>query len=258
MSGDLSGQATTGPTDADTFLDTTATEAARLLAAAETSWSSPVRHCPGWDAADLVRHTGHILYWVGAIVRSGERISRRTLDPAPTQPSDLVGWFRDNVTTTVDILRAADSQAQTWTFSTLGDHSVNWWRRRLAVEVGIHRWDAEYAGSVQDDRLPSPLDADVAGAGIAEFMTEFLPGLLSNGPGEPMRGTLHLHATDGPVEWWTDLGNRVILPEHRRADTALRASRSDLLLWLTNRRPSHPLDVQGRYDILTSWSELRR
>ena len=68
----------------------TAEEDARcLLAAARTDWGLPVPQCPGWNAADLVRHMGGILGWMAAVVASGERVSRRTLDPGPQNPTDL-------------------------------------------------------------------------------------------------------------------------------------------------------------------------
>jgi len=54
-----------------------------LLAAAQTGWRRPVPHCPEWNAAGLIRHTGEILVWMAAVVTSGERVCRRALDPAP-------------------------------------------------------------------------------------------------------------------------------------------------------------------------------
>ncbi len=130
-----------------------------------------------------------------------------------------------------------------------------WWDRRLAVEAAIHRWDAQHA-SIGLTR-PQPLDGDVAAAGVDEFVTEFLPGLLT-GDGTGLAGTLHLYATDGPTEWFVDLDDPArTAPEHHKADTAIRATRSDLLLWLTNREPSH-LDVIGNPDPVDSWTRLSR
>ena len=80
-----------------------------------------------------------------------------------------------------------------------------WWHRRLAVEVAIHRWDAQHAVGADGGPSPDPLDGDVAAAGIEEFMIEFLPGLLAQETTRELSGTLHLHATDGPAQWWIDL-----------------------------------------------------
>jgi hypothetical protein len=70
-------------------------------------------------------------------------------------------------------------------------------------------------------------------------------------------GTLHLHATDGPTEWWTDLDAPApAVPGHLKADTAVRGTRSDLLLWLNNRGAADRLDVFGPREIVDHWTQL--
>jgi hypothetical protein len=99
----------------------------------------------------------------------------------------------------------------------------------------------------------------VAAAGIEEFVVEFLPGLLTQEGVEGLGGAFHLHATDGPAEWWIDLdASGSALPEHAQADTAIRGTRSDLLLWLTNRAPLDAIEVSGNLLVLDSWHQLRR
>ena len=126
-------------------LQTAAEDARSLLAAARTDWGRPVPQCPGWDAAGLVRHMGGILVWMAAVVTSGERVSRRTLDPGPADPADLPRWYLASLDRTLDVLGSAGPGSGTWTFSSIGDRRVAWWNRRLAVEVAIHRWDAQDA-----------------------------------------------------------------------------------------------------------------
>ena len=90
-------------------------------------------------------------------------------------------------------------------------------------------------------------------------MIEFLPGLLALETTGQLSGTLHLHATDGQTEWWIDLdavGSAV--SERAKADTAIRGTRSDLLLWLTNRSSPGSMEVFGRRELLDSWKQLRR
>ena len=72
---------------------------------------------------------------------------------------------------------------------------------------------------------------------------------------------MHLHATDGESEWWIDLGTRadaIPVAGHAKADTAIRGTRSDLLLWLTNREVTDALEVLGRADVAGQWTQLRR
>jgi hypothetical protein len=74
-----------------------------------------------------------------------------------------------------------------------------------------------------------------------------------------LSGTLHLHATDGPTEWWIDLeATGPAVSGHITADTAICGTRSNLLLWLTNRRSPDSLEVLGRKELAVSWKRLRR
>jgi uncharacterized protein (TIGR03083 family) len=241
------------------LLDAADSDAHRLLVVAGTNWQRPVPHCPAWDAAELVRHTGGILSWMSAVVESDKRVSRRGLDPAPENPADLAGWYLAALGRTLDVLGSAHPDSETWTFSSTGDNRVRWWCRRLAVEVAIHRFDIEHAAAGEDRPPPAPIDGDVAGAGIEEFVIEFLPGLLNQVGIGTISGTLHLHATDGPTEWWIDLDHDGLARrEHVRADRALRGIRSDLLLWLTNRQASEALNVLGEGAVIEGWGQLRR
>ncbi len=60
-----------------------------LLLAAEADWSRPVPHCPGWNTADLVGHTGGILAWIATIITTGARVSRRDREAAPADREEL-------------------------------------------------------------------------------------------------------------------------------------------------------------------------
>jgi uncharacterized protein (TIGR03083 family) len=241
------------------LLDSAAVDARCLLAAASTRWDAAVPHCPGWDTAELVRHQGGIFNWMATIVTGRERVSRRDLAPGPQEPAELPGWYLASLDHAVEVLSSADPQSATWTFSSIGDQRVAWWDRRLAVEVAIHRFDAEHAVAADGRSPAAPLDGDVAAAGIAEFITEFLPGLLAQAVDADLKGTLHLHATDGPVEWWIDLDAAgAAMPQHAKADTAIRGTRSDLLLWLTNRSAPGSLQILGQQEIADRWQQLRR
>jgi uncharacterized protein (TIGR03083 family) len=245
--------------ESDVFLAASDVDARVLLIAAETDWTRPVPHCPAWEAADLVRHTGGIFEWMAAIVSSTDRVSRRTLDPAPDHLSDLASWYLGALDRTIEVLGSADPASETWTFSTTGDHRVGWWCRRLAVEVAIHRWDIDHAVVGVSGPRPKPLDGAVAAAGVEEFVVEFLPGLVAQEGIEGVGGTLQLHATDAPVEWWLDLDSSGRpLPGHSQADTTVYGTRSDLLLWLTNRGPLDSLEVSGKLEITSRWHQLRR
>jgi len=245
-------------------------DARSLLGAAEIQWDRPVPHCPEWDEAGLVRHMGSILYWQAAIVGTGELVSRRTLEPAPPEdPDDLPAWYLAGLSQALEVFGSADPEAAAWTFSRLGDQRAGWWFRRLPVEVAIHRWDAEHAVTYADQggASPQPIHGDVAAAGIEEFVVEFLPGLLARDDVVGFTGTLRLDPEDGLTAWWIDLDDAGrAIPQaadaeteaetEAEADTTLRGTRSDLLLWLNNRGPLETLEVAGDQTILDRWGQL--
>jgi uncharacterized protein (TIGR03083 family) len=244
--------------EADRFLAAVDGDGRTLLSAAGTDWGATVPHCPGWDAAGLVRHQGSIMEWMAAIVASGDRVVRRTLEPPPEEPTDLPEWYLGAMARAVSTLGAADPAAETWTFSSAGDRRVWWWCRRLAVEVAVHRWDAEQARTVRRGPVPGPLAGDVAAAGIEEYLREFLPGLLASDGVTGLVGTLQLQASDGALAWWVDLAvPGSASPAVRPADTAVRGSSSDLLLWLNNRDPSDGVEIVGDDEITRHWDQLR-
>jgi uncharacterized protein (TIGR03083 family) len=243
------------------ILTVTAADGQDLLTVAQSDWSRPVQDCPGWNAADLVGHMGAILGWIATIVTSGQAVPRRDRETPPADRDTLAAWYRAHLNRTLSILTATPPESRAWTFSSNGDQRVSWWRRRLAVELAIHRWDAQHAASLGTKAPPAPLNGHVAAAGIEEFLTEFLPGLLSQPDTVGLTGSLHLHATDGTSEWWINLDERasaVAVPGHRKADTAIRATRSNLLLWLTNRQRPDALEISGPPEVAERWTQLRR
>lgn len=221
-------------------------------------------HCPAWDAAGLIRHTGGIFQWMAAIVPSGERVSRRTLEAAPEATCALPAWYLGSLERTLAVLGAADPEAETWTFSTTGDRRVAWWCLRLAVEVALHRWDIQHAMAFDREAFngsapPQPLDGAVGAAGVEEFVTEFLPDLLAQDGLDGIGGALRLHATDGPADWRVDLdAGGSALSDDVRADTVVTGTRPDLLLWLANRGPLEMLEVTGNREVSDRWGQLRR
>jgi hypothetical protein len=189
-----------------------------------------------------------IVSTVWAIVRLNELLD-----------SIVVRWYLASLDRAIAVLGSTDPTTLTWTVSSTGDQHAGWWCRRLAVEVAMHRWDIEHASVGDGDPAPGLIDRAVAGAGIEEFIVEFLPGLVAQEGVEGIGGTLCLQATDGPEDWWIDLdcGGQACA-EHKQADTTVGGTRSDLLLWLTNRGPLPTIQVLGDQMVTRAWHQLRR
>ncbi|MGI9609262.1 MAG: maleylpyruvate isomerase family mycothiol-dependent enzyme [Acidimicrobiia bacterium] len=141
-------------------------DGALILQLALRDPESPVPHYPEWDMRDLVSHTASIHGRTAVISETlpKERVS------APRLPSgaDVFEWYAETLSRMLDALRAADSGATVWSFST--DHSIAFWERRMVVETGVHRWDAESSFGEE-----GPLETLVAVQGLDEYAQMWLP-----------------------------------------------------------------------------------
>ena len=133
-----------------------------------------------------------------------------------------------------------------------GNLASVWWRRKAALEVAIHRTDAEQAlGSA-----PGTIDPRLALDGIDEYAQEFLP-LMLHGVAEPPPVTAVLLSPD-------DIDDSRILsliPAGNDADPGepqveITASAYELLLWMWNRLPAGALSVCGDDTVVTWWKGL--
>jgi uncharacterized protein (TIGR03083 family) len=190
------------------------------------------------------------------VAAGGERVSHRDMPPAPSDPAEVVGWYRDGVVALVQALDV-DPETPAWTFSPSAPDTVRWWRRRQALETAVHRWDAQAAAGGE----PEPIDAPLAVEGIDELLGEFAPGLINRHKGDGLTGTFHVHATDAAGEWWLDFDGpeQVARREHAKADTAVRGPASGLYLWLWNRQTPEAagLEVFGRREVADAWHHVK-
>jgi uncharacterized protein (TIGR03083 family) len=231
----------------DEYLEAIRTEGAALsaaLVAHPDGLATNVPSCPQWDVATLVGHLGRVHRWVTAMVRarSAERLD---FPPRPEQVD--AEWFDEGVTELVAALEEAGPDEPMWTFPNGGNRSRFWFRRQ-AEETAVHRWDVEHAlGGAH------PIGTEVALAGIDELLDMFLAGRKAD-----LGGTIHLHATDSPHGEWIltldESGALLVGHGHEKGDVALRATASDLLLWLWGRPIGESgLEVFGDEGILDQW-----
>lgn len=228
----------------DELLEAIRTEAAALAAVAESAIDRPVPACPGWDVRQLVNHLGRVHRWVTGMVRA--RSAEAGAFPPRPEVVD-VPWFLEGATELVAALEAAGPDVPMWTMAG-GDGTSRFWIRRQAVETAVHRWDAEHAAGA-----PTPIETELALAGADEAIDVFLAP--RNGE---LGGSVHLHTTDsGHGEWIIrddPDGGLMIGHGHEKGDVALRATASDLLLWLWGRDvPADRLEIFGDATILDRW-----
>jgi uncharacterized protein (TIGR03083 family) len=215
---------------------------------------APVPTCPGWDVAELGRHTSQAHRWAIANIRAGGTTRPARVDePGPTDPAELAAWMRAGAAELAELV-AARPEAETWTLG--GPGAATFWARRHASEPAVHRWDGQAAAAAVGGPAPDPIDADVAVDAIDEafLMIGFMLRRGTEGPA----GSCHLHRTDGDGEWMLRVedGALAVTREHGKGDCAVRGSASDLLLYLWTRKPAAELEVFGDADLAAAWGRL--
>jgi uncharacterized protein (TIGR03083 family) len=217
-----------------------------LANAAEGNFDAVVTCCPGWVVADLVWHLREVHDFWGSIVNG--LVDDPNQVPEISRPTDneqLIADYRAGVVWMADILAAADQAAPVWTWSHQKD--VAFVTRHQVQEAAVHRWDAEIAAGKHID-----IEPDVASDSVDEFLEHSTPGRYKEAA--PLSGSVHLHATDTDGEWIIREDknrNLSIVRGHEKADAALSATASDLLLTLYRRIEPDQSGVHGDLSVLS-------
>lgn len=195
-------------------LEAISTEGQRLLDFARRDPARVVPQYPTWTLLDLVTHTASIHARTIAVCTSlpQDRIPAPELPPG-REPLD---WYAETLPAMVDTFRSTDPDAEVWFFT--ADRTIGAWERRMLIETGVHRWDAQQA---HED--PEPLLPVVAESGLDEFGDMWLPryGDLP---------ALRVTATDIGRSWTYGKGT---------AGSPITATASDIYLRLMSRPGIH-------------------
>jgi uncharacterized protein (TIGR03083 family) len=211
----------------------------------------PVPACPGWTLRDLVAHVGGANRWVTTCVSSGLSAQERILPSAPSGRDELLSWFDESLGELLSVLSATAPDEPVWT-PILGPSGSVWWRRKQALEVAIHRTDAETATGVERTIIDPRLALD----GIDEYAQEFLP-LMLHAVAEPPPVTAVLLSPN-------DIDDSRVLSLIPAGDdrhpgiphVELGGAASDLLLWMWNRVADGSLAVSGDDTVVVWWKGL--
>jgi uncharacterized protein (TIGR03083 family) len=229
------------------YLTLIAADGERLAVAAEGHLAEPVPPCPGWDVAEVVRHTGSVFHHKVACTVLGREPAEGEWSRAPAPGADLLTWYRAALGELLEVLasRAPADPSYTWYPP---EQDVGFWQRRMAQETAVHRVDAE---SATED--VTTVDHDLAVDGIDEVLDVFLRYGIGDDPQEDLTaydGRAVLVRT-GPWAWHISVsaaspGGRVGLRrEPGPAQATISGEPSELLLWLWGRRPASAVTVEG-------------
>jgi uncharacterized protein (TIGR03083 family) len=221
----------------------------RMLEMGERGLDADVPSCPGWTVADVLGHQAMVYaHKVRVMADNGW--------PDPWPPAE----FRDRPP--IEFLREAkddlfqefarhDVAEQTTTFG--DDTTVMFWVRRMALEVAVHRNDAELA-----HHAATAIPDDLACDGVDEILQVMLHGNWAEW------GAKTEHPVDAVVaietgghRWRCDVTEAVVdvvAESAEPADATVTGEPSDVFRWLWGRAGDEAVQIAGD---ATAVAELR-
>jgi len=163
----------------------------------------------------------------------------------PLDNEQMLADYRSGAEWMADVLEKANQADPVWTWSHQKD--VAFVTRHQVQEAAVHRWDVEMAAGRRIE-----IEAEVAEDSVDEFLEHSTPSRYREA--SPLSGSVHLHATDTEGEWVVkenESRNLSIVRGHDKADVALTATASDLLLTLYRRIGIDHADIYGDKLVLT-------
>jgi len=241
--------------EVDTWIGSLRADGRRMAdVATGLSLDDPVPSCPEWDVRTLLRHTGMVHRWSGAMVQDAKPEPPGREDVLPGGwPSDegLVDWFRDGHARLVSALETAPDDLDCWTLMQM-PHPRAFWARRQAHETAIHRVDTELVAGAA-----SGFGKEHAADGIDELLVFFI-SRPDRGPKAPEVKTLRVVAADVGQHWTATFGpddSAGQVGGEEPVDCTVTGRASDLYLYLWNRIPPDGIRIDGQGDVLSYWSE---
>jgi uncharacterized protein (TIGR03083 family) len=233
--------------DASEYLRHLEADGPRLAdAASAAGLDATVPGCPDWQVRDLVAHVGEVHRWATAIV-DGALAEPKVAPPAVPDDTELLDWYVVGHAALIEALRAAPSDLTCFAFLP-APSPLAFWARRQALELVIHRSDAEAAATSRtliDDALAlDGMDELLNGFGARK--KEFAPAVIRLAPGEA-------------APWFVTLGSAGLAASREDpgtpADVTVTGSPGEVYRWTWNR----PADVRvdGDPAVAEEWQKIR-
>lgn len=116
-------------------------EGRRLSLAAHSDPDGTVPQYPDWTLRDLASHTASIHGRTVLICR--ELPKERISVPRVPEGMDPIDWYDETLEEMLAALGDMDPETSCWAFGP--EQKLGFWERRMVIETGVHRWDAEQA-----------------------------------------------------------------------------------------------------------------
>lgn len=217
----------------------------RLIEVARRGLDAPVPCCPGWTVADVVTH-------VAQVYEHKVRVMADNAWPEPWPPAEQprqepLERLAQATSALFEEFASHQTTDETTTFSA-ADRTIAFWARRMALEVAVHRYDAELAHGE-----PTTIPDDLAVDGIDEVLRVMLAGPWWD----------RLVTTDHPIDadmavesggqrWVATAGaTRVTVREDPdgSADVTVGGDPGEMFLWLWGRLPDDRVTIEGAAEL---------
>jgi uncharacterized protein (TIGR03083 family) len=240
-------------------LDVIRSEAERIGRALDVHRTGRIPWSDDWTVAACAQHLGGAHRAVAEVVEGRPTTTFSVLAtmerPAVDDPG-LGDWVAASTALMLAQLDACEPTDTCWTWWS-PSQDTGFWRRRMAHETLVHRWDCELGASIE----PAPMDPALAADGIDEYLDVFVGIIreLYTSPGAGER--VHVHCTDTDGEWllrFPDASTRVLERTHAKGDVAYRGPAEGLLLFLWGRLGAEEAGVEllGDEAVHARWREL--
>ncbi len=225
-------------------------DSARLAEMGRLGLDADVPSCEGWTVADVLDHTAYVYLHKVAWLRE-----RRPPDPWPPREfadREPRAFFDEATTALLEALESRDPDEVVGT-PWESDQTIGFWYRRMALEIAVHRYDAELAHGV-----PTPIDDELATDGIDEVLRTMLAGSSWSefDTEEPLDARIRV--TAGGRSWTVAADLRsvtVVEGDTNEVATEIAGRPEDVFLWLWGRRDGDVLAITGDHDLA---ARLRR
>lgn len=214
-------------------------EGDRLASMPAERLDAPVPSVEGWTLERIVRHVGKVHRWTTGLLNAPADADPDVVaQAAPSLPrgAACLDAYREALDEMLEAFATADPEAPVASF--VGRATVDFWLRRQAHEVAVHRIDAADAVAADGGPDPAPLDPVAAADGVAEWLEVFAAsaGIAA----EPVAlEVTDVDATTHAVAW-------SLPPDPEGEPTAsVTGPAGQLLLVVWRRRPLASVSVTG-------------
>jgi uncharacterized protein (TIGR03083 family) len=215
-------------------------------AASSAGLEAAVPGCPDWQVRDLVAHVGEVHRWAAAIV-DGALVEPKVAPPPVPDDAELLDWYRVGHAALVEALHAAPADLTCFAFLP-APSPLAFWARRQALELAIHRSDAEAAAQSR-----TPIDDALALDGMDELLNGF------GARKKAFEAAAIRLVPEDAASWFVTLGDQGLAVSAKDpgtpADVTVTGSAGEVYRWMWNR----PADVtvDGDPVLAEEWQKIR-